>query len=74
MSILAFLTELLRVIPKLIELGDRIAKQIEQGKIDAWVDKLETAVTLAEKAETSEDRIAAARAWADVLRSMRRRS
>lgn len=74
MGILEFLTALFQLVPKLIDLWDRIGKQIDKAQLDAWIDKVEDAVSLNEKAANDEDRVKAARAWVDVLRTMRRKS
>lgn len=60
----------LGLIPKLIDLLNRLGRLIKEKELEAWLNDLEQTTTKLEKAETSEDKTAAVRDLVNLINRM----
>lgn len=56
MSGLTAILALIRVLPKLIDLLVRLGNQIEQNRVDEWLEDVDASIRKLESAKTAEDR------------------
>lgn len=57
-------------LPDLLRLLSRLGSFLEKQKKSAWIDELDFALSKAEKATTTEERVSAARALVGVIRKL----
>jgi hypothetical protein len=66
-AILSFLA----IIPKLLDLAERLGAYVEKQNVSAWLDDLDKAVSDLEKAQTPKEKIDAARKISSSIRTLR---
>lgn len=60
----------LSLIPRILDLFNTLAAYIKEKNLEAWVSDLETTVDNLKKAQTPQDKLAAASSIADLIRKL----